>query len=73
MPTGRSGVLEWVDHPLGAAASLWRAPADVSRAPAAVPGLDGLDLYAPASTASFTLLATRATAATAIYLRGVAR
>ncbi len=74
LPAGRNGVLEWIDASDGTA-TLWRVPADLTRSPALVPGLGGLDLFAPASTASFTVLGTRSlnVAGGAIILRGVAR
>jgi hypothetical protein len=63
-PAAFSGTLEWIANPDGQTV-LWRAPADGSAAPAAVSGLDGLVLYAPAPSAGFTILAAAAAAASA--------
>jgi hypothetical protein len=67
-------MIEWIANPDGTTA-LWRAPADRSSAPAKVAGLDGLHLYAPASTSSFTVLASVPTDRTGVApsLRAIAR
>jgi hypothetical protein len=56
-PSTANGMIEWIANPDGTTA-LWRAPADRSSPPVKVAGLDGLHLYAPASTSSFTVLAS---------------
>jgi hypothetical protein len=58
-PAVHEGTLEWVDSPDGEF-HLWRAAADGSSPPATVDGVQGVALYAPAPTKSFTVLATRA-------------
>jgi hypothetical protein len=73
LPTGRGGILEWVDRPQSAPTALYRAPADLSSPPIAAPGLGGLTLHAPAGAGSFTLLATEAPTEPVIVLRGIAR
>jgi hypothetical protein len=72
LPAGRNGSLEWVDSPTGMP-TLWRVPADMSRPPAAVPGLDGLQLFAPAAAASFTIVGTMPMAGGPAILRGIGR
>ena len=70
-----SGVtLEWVANPYGLT-RLYRAPLDGSAAPVVVGGLDGLRLYAPASTPGFSVLAAAPrSASTALpRLRAIAR
>ncbi len=58
-PTGRAGVLEWIDHP--ETRTRWfRAPADGSTPPAEVQGTTGLELYPPQAARTFSLVATRA-------------
>ncbi len=73
LPSGRNGVIEWVQRPMGASPALFKAPADLSSPAAAVPGLDGLELFAPALAASFTLLGTRASGSTDVVLTAIAR
>jgi hypothetical protein len=72
LPAGRDGYLEWIARPDGTPA-FWRAPADMSLPPAQVTGLDGLDLYAPASAASFTALGTRPIAGGAVVVHAIGR
>jgi hypothetical protein len=71
-PAAHASTLEWVDSPNGKF-RLWRAPADASSEPLAVPGLGGLALYAPAPTQSFTVLATRQLSAPNAILAAVRR
>ena len=73
-PSLTGSTLEWVANPDGPT-RLYRAPLDGSSAPAVVGGLDGLRLYAPASTSAFSVLATAPQAASAALprLRAVAR
>jgi hypothetical protein len=56
-PSALGDHVEWVTHVDGLS-SLWRARADVPSTPLRVEGLDGLELYAPAATKDFTVLAT---------------
>jgi len=63
-PSVSGNVLEWVDNPEGTT-SLHRATLNATELAAPTPtptarvsGLDGLQLYAPAATRSFTVLAT---------------
>jgi hypothetical protein len=70
LPSGRNATLEWIDGADGYT-RLWRAPADLSSAPAIVAGLDGLLLYAPAAASSFIVLGTRAPTGGDVVLRGV--
>jgi hypothetical protein len=72
LPAGRGGYVEWVDRPNGTA-TFWRAPVDASQPPTAVSGLDGLDLYAPASAESFTLLGTVPLSGGSLTLRAIGR
>src|SRR5262249_42266455 len=72
LPAGRAGYVEWVERPIGPAV-LWRVPADLTSAPASVSGLDGLDIYAPASAATYTLVGTMPLNGGAVVVRGVAR
>jgi hypothetical protein len=73
-PALTGGTLEWVGNPDGIM-RLYRAPLDGSAAPVVVSGLDGLRLYAPASTRTFTILAAAPKTASAALprLRAVAR
>lgn len=73
-PAVSGGMLEWVANPEGRTA-LYRAPLDGSAAPLRVGGLDDLQLFAPAPSAGFTVLATstRGVGAAAPKLRGLAR
>ncbi|HEY3234363.1 MAG TPA: hypothetical protein VGJ84_06585 [Polyangiaceae bacterium] len=70
-PAALGQTLEWVARSAGLS-TLWRAPLDLSQTPTAVPGLEGLDLYAPAATTTFTVLATEPTGTSAL-LRSVTR
>lgn len=54
-PSTANGMIEWIANGDGTTA-LWRAPADRSRAPETVAGIDGLQLSAPASAAAFTVV-----------------
>jgi hypothetical protein len=56
-PSGTGRVLEWVEAGTNGS-RLFRAPADGSTAPLAVPGLERVRLSAPIAAASFTLVAT---------------
>jgi hypothetical protein len=69
-PSTANGMIEWIANGDGNTA-LWRAPADRSSAPAAVAGIDGLQLSAPASAAAFTVVT--ASDGTGPRLRTVAR
>ncbi len=71
-PAVSGATIEWVANPDGNTV-LWRAPADGSVAPAAVAGLDGLVLYAPAPTAAFTVLAAASSPDFSPRLRAVGR
>lgn len=54
-PSTANGMIEWTANGDGTTA-LWRAPADRSQPPAAVAGIEGLQLAAPASSAAFTVV-----------------
>ena len=73
-PAVSGGMLEWVANPDGRTA-LYRAPLDGSAAPLRVGGLDDLQLFAPALSSGFTVLATsrRGVGAVEPKLRGLAR
>jgi hypothetical protein len=72
LPAVRGELVEWVERPAGREASLWRMPADLSAPAAVVPGLSGLELFAPSASAAITVLAARSPGG-ALELRGVAR
>jgi hypothetical protein len=69
-PIARGALVEWVEWPIGGAASLWRRRADLSEPAEQV--LDGLALFGPSATAGITVVAAQ-TAAGVMDLRGVAR
>jgi hypothetical protein len=73
-PSVASGMFEWVANPTGKT-GLYRAPIDGSAEPVQVSGLDDLELYAPASTKGYTVLATtqRNVSAPTPQLRAVTR
>ena len=71
-PVARGSLVEWVEWPVGAEASLWRRPVDLASPAEQVPGLDGLKLFGPSASSSITVVAAQA-AGGAVGLRGVAR
>lgn len=71
-PAALENTLEWVDSPQGTP-RLWRAAADGSSLPSAVPNVKGVALYAPAPAAHFTILASRQSAELPIELTAVTR
>jgi hypothetical protein len=71
-PAAHEATLEWVDSPDGKF-HLWRAAADGTSPPIAVDGVQGVALYAPAPTKSFTVLATRESYQLPAELTAVAR
>lgn len=74
-PAVAGRMLEWVANPDGRTA-LYRAPLDGSSAPVRVSGLDDLQLFAPAPSSGFTVLATSPRAGAgglSPKLRGVVR
>jgi hypothetical protein len=73
LPSGRDGIIAWVDNTLGTSPRLWRAPADLSAKPTAAAGLDGVQIYAPAHASGFTLVGTQASGAADVVLTAVAR
>jgi hypothetical protein len=56
-PSAKNGVFDWVDRP-DVFTRLWRASLE-QPTPVQVAGLDGLDLFAPVSAGSVTILAAR--------------
>jgi hypothetical protein len=71
-PTTHGVVVDWVEWPLDAAASLWREPADGSAPATLVEGLEGSELFGPVASGNMTVLASR-TAGGAMTLRAAAR
>jgi hypothetical protein len=72
-PVARDTFVEWVERPLDLASRLYRAEIDRPPAPSAVAGLEGLELFAPAASTGFTVIAVQPLAGGAPTLRSVTR
>jgi hypothetical protein len=72
-PVARGNFVEWVERPLDSVSRLYRAELDRPPAPSAVSGLEGLELFAPAASAAFTVIAVQPLAGGAPTLRSVTR
>jgi hypothetical protein len=69
-PVARGALVEWVEWPLGGAASFWRRPADLSEPAEQV--LENLALFGPSATAGISIVAAQ-DASGAMGLRGISR
>jgi hypothetical protein len=72
-PVARGNSVEWVERPLDLPSRLYRAELDEPPAPIAASGLEGLELFAPAASSAFTVIAVRPLSGGAPTLRSVER
>jgi hypothetical protein len=72
-PVARDTFVEWVERQIDSASRLYRAQIDRPPVPSAVSGLEGLELFAPAVSTAFTVIAVQPLAGGAPTLRSVTR